>query len=189
MAGEGEGAPVVGRHGVGRARDLGAHARAAELLLRHVLAGRRLHERRAAGEHRGALAHDDVVGERRGEGTVAGGGAEHDADHRDVAREVGHREQIVRRATHAGIGLRQPVARAFEDHHEGEALLERELGDAEALGGAAGADRAAEHREVLGPGEDGPAVDPPDAADEALGGDVRDGADERADLAEAARVE
>ena len=95
--------------------------------------------------------------------------------------------RVVRRAPATRVG--QPMAGALEHHHERHLLLERELRDPVALRGAAGADRSAEHREVLGARERAPASDRAEAAHEAVGGDVVEPADQRADLAEAARVE
>ncbi len=73
---------MVGDAGVPRV-DVGA----AELLGRHVLAGRRLHERRAADEDRPRAAHDHgLVRHRRHVGAAGGARAHHDGDLRDALR-------------------------------------------------------------------------------------------------------
>ncbi len=73
---------MVGDAGVPRV-DVGA----AELLGRHVLPGRRLHERRAADEDRPRAAHDHGLVRHRGHVRTAGGaGAHHDGDLRDALR-------------------------------------------------------------------------------------------------------
>ena len=52
---------VVGGEMIGDAGDAGVHVAAAELLGGDLLAGRRLHQRRAAEEDRAGAAHDDVL--------------------------------------------------------------------------------------------------------------------------------
>jgi hypothetical protein len=134
------------------------------------------------------LAHDHEVAERSGERAVAGGGAEHEAHHRYVAAEVGHRQQIVGCAS-AAAGVGQPVPGALEHHHEGHALLERQLGDAVALRGAALADRAGQGREVLDTRKARAAVHAAETAHEGVAGHTLDGADQYAELHEGALVE
>ena len=87
----GDDAPAIarrgGRHGVvihhaGRAR---MHVGAAQVLRGDDLAGRRLHQRRAAKEDRALLAHDDAfVAHRRHVGAAGGAGAHHHRDLRDA---------------------------------------------------------------------------------------------------------
>ena len=73
---------MVGDAGVARV-DVGA----AELLRRHVLPGRGLHERRAADEDRPGAADDHrLVRHRRHVGAARGAGAHHDRDLRDALR-------------------------------------------------------------------------------------------------------
>ena len=73
---------MVGDAGAPRV-DVGA----AELLRRHVLPGRRLHERRAADEDRPRAAHDHrLVRHRRHVGAAGGARAHHDRDLRDPLR-------------------------------------------------------------------------------------------------------
>ena len=72
---------VVGQAAVG-----GVHLRAAEFLVAGVLAGGDLHQRRAAEEHLGAAADEDVVvGQARLVGPARGGAAEHHRDRGDAA--------------------------------------------------------------------------------------------------------
>ena len=67
---------------------------AAELLRGHVLAGRRLHERRAADEDRPGALHDHgLVAHRRHVGAAGGARAHHDGDLRDPLR--GHARLVV----------------------------------------------------------------------------------------------
>ena len=73
---------VVGDAGAPR-----VHVCAAELLRRHVLPGRSLHERRAADEDRSRAAHDHrLVAHRRHVGAAGGARAHHDGDLRDPLR-------------------------------------------------------------------------------------------------------
>ena len=68
-----------------RRRTPAVHVRAAERLGVDVLAGRRLHERRAAEEHPALVADDDVlVRHRRHIGAARGAGAVHHRDLRDA---------------------------------------------------------------------------------------------------------
>ena len=70
---------------VGDAGLAGVDVGAAELLGGHVLAGRRLHERRAADEDRAGAAHDHRLVAHRGHVGAAGGArAHHDRDLRDA---------------------------------------------------------------------------------------------------------
>ena len=79
LVGDGE---VVGDAGAPR-----VECRAAELLGRHVLTGRGLHERRAADEDRaGSLDDHGLVAHRGHVGAAGGAGSHHDGDLRDVPR-------------------------------------------------------------------------------------------------------
>ena len=74
---------------VGDARLRRVRHRAAELLLRDVLAGHRLHDVGTGDEHvRRALHHEDEVGHRRRVDRAAGARAEDHADLRDHARRL-----------------------------------------------------------------------------------------------------
>ena len=84
LAGERERVLVRGRVVVGDAGAARVHVRAAELLRRHLFAGCRLHERRAADEDRPCAADDDrLVRHRRDIGAAGRAGAHHDRDLRD----------------------------------------------------------------------------------------------------------
>ena len=72
---------------VGDPRQPGVHVAAAELLGRHLLAGRRLHQRRPGEEDRALLPHDDRhVRHRRHVGAAGGAGPHHHRDLRDPRR-------------------------------------------------------------------------------------------------------
>ncbi len=78
---------VVERVVVGHAADAAMHVRPAQLLGRHLLAGRRLHQRRPAEEDRpGATDDHRLVAHRRDVGPAGGARAHHDRDLRDPAR-------------------------------------------------------------------------------------------------------
>ena len=72
---------------VGHARETRVHVGAAQLLGRHLFAGRRLHERRAAEEDRAGALHDDrLVRHRRHVGAAGRARAHHHRDLRDACR-------------------------------------------------------------------------------------------------------
>ena len=106
------------------------------------------------------------------------------AHDRHPTRAAGLDQQVGGGPAPAGLA---PMAGALEQHDQRDALGQGQLGDAPALRVAAETDRAAERGEVLGADHDRTPVDQPAAGDEAVGRDVA--ADERADLAERARVE
>ena len=77
---------VVGQV-VGDPAEPGVHVAAAELLRRHLLAGRRLHQRRPGEEDRALLPHDDRhVRHRRHVGAAGGARPHHHRDLRDARR-------------------------------------------------------------------------------------------------------
>jgi len=77
---------VVGQI-IGQAAVGGVHLRAAEFLVAGLLAGGDLHQRRAAEEHLGPAADEDVVvGQARLVGPARGGAAEHHRDGGDTPR-------------------------------------------------------------------------------------------------------
>ncbi len=82
---------IVRRHVVGDAGGAAVHVGAAELLGAHLLAGRRLHQRRAAEKDRALAAHDDaLVGHGRHVGAARGARAHDHGDLRDaLGRHVG----------------------------------------------------------------------------------------------------
>ena len=94
LAGERERVLVGGRVVVGDSRAARVDVGAAELLRGHVLAGRRLHERRAADEDRPGALHDHgLVAHRRHVGAAGRARAHHDGDLRDALR--GHARLVV----------------------------------------------------------------------------------------------
>lgn len=120
------------------------------------------------------------------------GGAEHQTHHGHEARQVGEPLQVVRATP--GVFVRKPMAGALEHEHEWHALLRGELCEAIPLVGAAVADRAAQHGEVLDARERRAPVDEPETGDEAVGRCRRvtglgQAACESADLDETACIE
>ena len=116
---------------IGDARAARVDVGAAELLGRHVLAGRRLHERRAADEDRAGAAHDHrLVGHRRHVGAACGARAHHDRDLRDALG--GHARLVVEDppevvAVGEDLGLqRQERAAGVDEVDAGQVVL---LGD------------------------------------------------------------
>ena len=78
---------VVGRHVIGDAGFPRMHVGAAEILGRDHLAGRGLHQRRAAEEDGALPLHDDgLVAHRRHIGAAGGAGAHHHGDLRNAER-------------------------------------------------------------------------------------------------------
>ena len=167
-----KGVRVIERVMVGHARDPRMHLGAAQLLGRHHLAGRRLHQRRA-GEKDRALAFDDdrFVGHRRHVRAAGGAGAHHAGDLRDRGRRhvgdvvedaaevlaVGKHVVLLGQVAAAGIDqidarqavLRGDLLRAQVLLHRhrviGAALDGRVVRDDDALASADPAD-AADHR-------------------------------------------
>ena len=77
------------RRGGRRRRTAGVDVAAAELLRGHLLAGRRLHQRRAAEEDRALVADDHgLVAHRRHVGAAGGAGAHHRGDLRDPRADI-----------------------------------------------------------------------------------------------------
>ena len=127
---------------VGDAGPARVHVGAAELLGGHVLAGRRLHERRAADEDRARPADDHrLVAHRRHVGAAGGARAHHDRDLRDPLRRharlveedapevlaVGEHLGLERQERAAGVDevdARQPVL--LGDLLRAQVLLHRE---------------------------------------------------------------
>src|SRR5262249_59993145 len=85
-AGQPDGVALVVGQVVGQAAVGGVHLRAAEFLVTGLLAGGDLDQRRAAEEHLGPAADEDVVvGQARLVGPARGGTAEHHRDGGDAA--------------------------------------------------------------------------------------------------------
>ncbi len=137
--------PVVLGQMVGHPRDAGVDVGAAQLLGGHLLAGRRLHERRAAQEDR-ALALDDdrLVAHRRHVGSAGGARAHHRGDLRHPQRRharlvVEDAPEVVAVGEHLGLE-RQERAPRIHQVEARQPVLERDL-----LGAHVLLDR---HREV-----------------------------------------
>ena len=128
------------------------------------------------------------------ERAVAGTRA-HDHRHRGHhALEAHQRLQVVRRVRVALERVLRSLPRAFEQHHQRDALLERELGQPVSLRVGPDPDRPTHHREVLGADQHRSTVDGAVPGDETVGGRVRghappDTARLDADLTERARVD
>ena len=123
---------VVARQGVGDAGDAGVQVAAAEILGRDGLAGRRLHQRRAAEKNRALLLDDDrLVGHRGDIGAARRARAHHDRDLRDAGR--GHARLIVEDAAemlavgeHLGL-MRQVGAAGIDEIDARQRVLRRDL--------------------------------------------------------------
>ena len=174
--------------------DLGA----AELLGRHVLAGRGLHQRRAAEEDRAGPADDHrLVAHRRDVRAAGRARAHHQRDLRDPGRRhpglvVEDPAEVV--AVGEDVGLeRQERAAGVDQVDARQPVLERDLLGAEVLLDGHRVVRAALDRRVVGDDHAGRALDPADPGDDPGTRRlvvVQAGGRERAQLEErAARVE
>ena len=162
---------VVGHLEVADARLAAVHARAAELLLRDVLAHRRAHEVRAGERHRAAaLDHRHEVGQP---GDVGGARRARAHERRHLRDDAAHDDLLAEEVAAAGEeradGLLDPRAGAVEQPHEGQALGQRQLAQARDLDLAGHPHRAGHDREVVGGDRDQPAVDLAVAGDDAVG--------------------
>ena len=158
---------MVGDAGAARV-DVGA----AELLGGHLLAGGRLHERRAADEDRAGAADDDrLVRHRRHVGAAGGARAHHDGDLRDALR--GHAGLVVEdpaEVVAVGEDLvleRQERAARVDEVDARQVVLLGDLLRAEMLLHREREVRAALHRGVVRDDHARAALDDPDARDDA----------------------
>ena len=123
---------VVRRVVVGDARAPRVHVGAAELLGRHHLAGRRLHQRRAAEEDRALVAHDHgLVRHRRHVGAARRARAHHHGDLRDAGRRqrrlvVEDAAEMLAIGKHLGL-VRQVGAAGIDQIDAGQPVLARDL--------------------------------------------------------------
>ena len=165
---------VVGHLDVADAGLAAVDARAAELLLRDVLADRRAHEMRPGQRHRAAaLDHRDEVGEARDVGGAGGARAHQRGDLRDhPAHHHLLAEQVAGAGEQRADRLLDARARGVEQPHERHALLQRQLAQARDLQLAGHPHRAGHHREVVGADAGHPAVDAAVAGDHPVGGRV-----------------
>ena len=162
---------VVERLVVGDAGAPGVDLGAAELLGRDVLAGRGLHQRRAAEEDRaGALDDDGLVAHRR---DVRAAGRARAHDQRDLRDPGGRHPRLVVEdppevvAVREDLGLeRQERAARVDEVDARQPVLERDLLRAQVLLDRHRVVRAALDRRVVGDDDAGRALDPADAGDD-----------------------
>ena len=171
-AAEREGVLVVERLVVGDARLAGVDLGAAQLLGRDVLAGRGLHQRRAAEEDRaGALDDHGLVAHRRDVGATGRATAHDQRDLRDGRRRhaglvVEDAAEVV--AVREDLGLeREECAAAVDEVDARQPVLERDLLGAQVLLDGHRVVRAALDRRVVGDDDAGRALDAADAGDDA----------------------
>ena len=137
-AGERQRVRVVGRHVIGDAGFPGMHVGAAEILGRDHLAGRGLHQRRAAEEDRALPLHDDgLVAHRRHIGAAGGAGAHHHGDLRNAERGQGRlvvedAAEVLAVGKHLGL-VRQVGAAGIDQIDAGQPVLARDLLGAQML--------------------------------------------------------
>ncbi len=153
------------------------HVGAAEFFGGHHLAGRGLHQRRAAEEDRALIAHDDaLVRHRRHIGAAGGAGAHHDRDLRNALR--GHLRLIVEDAAEmplVGEDLvlhRQERAAGIDHVDAGQIVLPRDVLRAQMLLHRHRIIGAALDGGVVGDDDAFAARNAPDAGDDAGGMDV-----------------
>jgi len=157
-------AEVVGDAGLGVVRDASA-----EFFEADVLARDRLDHVRAGDEHVGGLVHHhDEVRERGGVDGAAGGRAE---DQRDLGDDAGRRDvapEDLRELREGGHALLDPRAAAVGDADQRHTRAQGEVHDFGDLLSVHLAERAAEHREVLGEDADLAPADRAVAGDDAV---------------------
>ena len=148
------------------------HVGAAEFFGGHDLAGRGLHQRRAAEEDRALIAHDDaLVRHRRHIGAAGGAGAHHDRDLRNALR--GHLRLIVEDAAEmplVGKDLvlhRQERAAGIDHVDAGQIVLPRDILRAQMLLHRHRIIGAALDGGIVGDDDAFAARDAPDAGDDA----------------------
>ena len=154
---------------VGQARGPGVHLGAAERLVVGLLAGRHLHQRRAAEEHLGLLLdHHRVVAHAGHVGAAGGGVAEHQRDGRVLrGRRPGDvAEQLAARDEDLLLG-RQVRAAGLDQRDRREPVLLGDLRGPEDLLDRPRVRGAALHRRVVGGDHALDALDHADAGDHA----------------------
>ncbi len=171
---DGERVRVVLGEVVDDAGGAGVHVAAAELLGGDDLAGRGLHQRRAAEEDRALVAHDHgLVRHRRDVGAAGGAGAHHAGDLRDALRgQVGLVEEDPAEVLAVGEHLvlhRQERAAGVDEVDARQPVLGRDGLRAQVLLDRHRVVGAALDRRVVGDHHDLAAADPADAGDDAGG--------------------
>ncbi len=162
---------VRGHLEVGHARLAAVDARAAELLLRHVLAGDGLHEMRSRERHRPTpLHHRHEVGQAR---DVGGAGRAGSHQRRDLGDHPAHHdllpEEEARAREQRAHRLLDPRARGVEQPHERDPLRQRELPQPRHLQLPGHAHRAGHDREVVRADGHHPPLDLPVSRHHAVG--------------------
>ena len=146
---------LVGRGEMRDAGLLGVRRRAAELLLRHLLARHRLHDVGAGDEHvRAALGHQDEVGDRRRVDGAAGARPEHERELRHDPGGLDVPPEDLRVAGERDDALLDPRSARVVDPDHGAAVLDGEIHHLADLLGEDLRERAAEDGEVLAEDED-----------------------------------
>ena len=167
---------IVDRLVVGHAGDAGMDGAATEILGRHLLARRGLHQRRAAQEDRAGALHDDrLVTHRRHVGATGGAGAHHRGDLGDAL--LRHARLVVEDAAEVvaigeDVGLHRQERPARVDEVDArQPILERDLLRPQVLLDRQRVVRTALDGCVVGDDHAGTAFDDADARDDAGGRD------------------
>ena len=146
---------LVGRGQMRDAGLLGVRGRAAELLLRHLLARHRLHDVGAGDEHvRAALRHQDEVGDRRRVDGSAGARPEHERELRHDPGGLDVPPEDLRVAGERDDALLDPRSARVVDPDHRAAVLDGEIHHLADLLREDLGERAAEDGEVLAEDED-----------------------------------
>ena len=167
---------VVGAQIVAAAADGRVHPRAAHLVEPDLLPDHDLGHARRAEVHRSvAFDHEHDIAERGDVGTTRGRRPEQAAHLRDLARQPNLIREDAARAAAPGEELDligDARARRVDEVDDGELVLQRVLGEADDLLDRACAPRSRLHRRVVGHHAHGPPVDPADAGDHTIRGEV-----------------
>ncbi len=163
---------VVGAVGDGRFG--GVHGGAAELFGGDDLVGHRLHHVGPGDEHVAGVAHhEDEIGHCRRIDIAAGTGAH---DHRNLRNDAGGDHIALEHlavTAERGDAFLDAGAAGIEQADDRRAGAHRHVLDLDDLLRVRLRQRAAEHGEILGEGEDGAAVHGAEAGDDAVAGDLR----------------
>ncbi len=159
----------VGRpelHQPGRGR---VHGHAADLLDGRVLAGHDLGDLAPGDEEKpGLVVADDHVHQRGAVSGTAHAEPEDHADLRHPPREVRGAAEDLGEAREGLGALVDPHAVGVVDRDDGQTLTSRHVHEPDDLARPPDAQRAAQHRRVVGVDRDPPSVDAPEAADDTI---------------------